>query len=434
MRYLILISLLMQYPSVGAVSWDDISRLNQDDVQTVVRVKSDSDVVDALGRVKSQGHIVVSGTRHSQGGHIVYPGAIVLDMTEYNKVISLSVSGRTIVVQSGTTWAQIQQAVNPHGLSIKVMQSSNIFSVGGSLGANVHGRDPSYGPLVETVKSLKLALTSGEIVTASRHQEPELFHAVIGGYGLIGIILEAEIELTDSVQLIKSTHRTDYDDYADDLVANIDEMALHYGRCSIVKDETFLRECFSINYRIANSAPTTESLSEEENVEINSLLFDFSRHTELGKKLRWKLQKEFIDVPGEAVQVNRNNAMRPPIEFLAYESESDTDILQEYFVPVSEFSEFMDGLRRELLENDVNLLSITLRYLSKNDESILNYATDDMIAIALFVNIGIDEASIETAQNWTRKLVALALGHEGTYYLTYQRFPTLDQFQQAYPD
>ena len=126
--------------------------------------------------------------------------------------------------------------------------------------------------------------------------------------------------------------------------------------------------------------------------------------------------------------------MRPPIEFLKYEGLNDTDILQEYFVPAAHFSAFMDELRRELLHNDVNLLSVTLRYLLKNDESILSYATDDMIAIVLYVNIEINDASIKHAGNWTRKLVNMAIDHKGTYYLTYQRYPTLEQFQTAYPD
>lgn len=276
-------------------------------------------------------------------------------------------------------------------------------------------------------------MPAGDIVTASRNENPDLFYSAIGGYGLVGIILEAEIELTDNVQLIKSMTRTDYDNYSTFLISNIEKLALHYGRCSIVKDETFLRECYSINYHVVNTVPSNDSLSSENNIGLNSLLFNFSRNSGIGKWLRWQLQKEFIDVPGEEVRISRNNAMRPPIEFLRYEDANDTDILQEYFVPVAHFSTFMGELRRELLENDVNLLSITLRYLRKNDESILNYANGDMIAIVLYVNIKIDEASIESATNWTRRLVTLALDHEGTYYLTYQRFPTLDQFQKAYP-
>lgn len=51
-----------------------------------------------------------------------------------------------IRVQSGATWAQIQDYINPYGLSIRVMQSSNIFTIGGSLSSNVHGRDLRHGP------------------------------------------------------------------------------------------------------------------------------------------------------------------------------------------------------------------------------------------------------------------------------------------------
>jgi hypothetical protein len=420
--------------STASENWNDISRLNKATVQSVVTVTLESDVVDTLQHLEPETHVVVSGTRHSQGGHIVYPNAVVLDMTEFNGVISVSIKNKTIIVQSGITWAQIQKTVNRLGLSIKVMQSSNIFSVGGSLSANVHGRDPGYGPLIESVRSLKIALSSGDVVTTSRQILPDLFYSIIGGYGLIGVILEAEIELTDNVRLTKITNRTDYKDYSKSLVPEIDKMALHYGRCSIVKDETFLRECYSSNFYVADSSPIESSLVAEENVWLNAMFFAFSRSSNFGKSLRWKLQKWFVDVPGKEVSIDRNNAMRPPIEFLKYEDSEDTDILQEYFVPVEKFSTFMFALREELLVSDVNLLSVTLRYLRGNKESILSYSREDMIAIVLYINIGINDKAITKATNWTRNLVALALSNRGSYYLTYQRFPTLEQFQSAYPN
>ena len=388
----------------------------------------------ALESARERGLVVViSGSRHSQGGHIVYPGALLLDMSGFNQVISLSPENRTITVQSGVTWSQIQQAINPHGLAIKVMQSSNIFTVGGSLGANVHGRDPRHGPLIETVRRLKIALPGGEVVVVSRQDKADLFQAVIGGYGLLGIILEAEIELTENLELIKSTVRTDYADYAAALTGNLDRLSLHFGRCSFIKDETFLRECYSINFHAADSTPVSPPLKKERRILFNSLFFNFSRNSSIGKKIRWSLQKKLNDVPGEALRMSRNNAMRPAIAFLEYQGQRDTDILQEYFVPLSRFTSFMDGLRQELINSDVNLLSITLRYLGKNDESILNYASREMIAIVLYINIGTDAESIEGARAWTRRLVALALENDGNYYLTYQRFPTLEQFRAAYP-
>ena len=61
--------------------------------------------------------------------------------------------------------------------------------------------------------------------------------------------------------------------------------------------------------------------------------------------------------------------MRPEVAFLQYNSPYDTDILQEYFVPVAQFVPFTDAIRAIFLNDKVNLLSVTIRYLPKNTES-----------------------------------------------------------------
>ena len=88
MKKIVALFFLFFYLSASAETWDDISRLNQEEVQAIVRVKSESDVVDALSRATPSHPVVISGTRHSQGGHVVFPGAIVLDMSGYNKIVS----------------------------------------------------------------------------------------------------------------------------------------------------------------------------------------------------------------------------------------------------------------------------------------------------------------------------------------------------------
>ena len=125
--------------------------------------------------------------------------------------------------------------------------------------------------------------------------------------------------------------------------------------------------------------------------------------------------------------------MRPPIHFLDYYSETDTDILQEYFVPLDQFPAFMHAMKAILLEHQVNLLSVTLRYLKQNNDNLLPYGQHDSIAIVLYINMGLEPAAIEHAQNWTRALVDSAQAHNGSYYLAYQRFPSLAQFQRSYP-
>src|SRR5262249_43160961 len=54
------------------------------------------------------------------------------------------------------------------------------------------------GPLVLSVRRVKLVLMSGEVVEASPSENAEIFHATIGGYGALGVIVEAELDLADN--------------------------------------------------------------------------------------------------------------------------------------------------------------------------------------------------------------------------------------------
>ena len=67
-----------------------------------------------------------------------------------------NVEKKVIRVGAGATWAQIQNEANHLGLAVKVMQASNVFSVGGSLSVNCHGWDHQAGSLVNTVNSIKI--------------------------------------------------------------------------------------------------------------------------------------------------------------------------------------------------------------------------------------------------------------------------------------
>jgi len=69
------------------------------------------------------------------------------------------------------------------------------------------------------------------------------------------------------------------------------------------------------------------------------------------------LQNTFAD--NDSVQIiSRNNAMRPEVAFLEYNSPYATDILQEYFVPVAQFVPFTDAVRTIFLKDKVNRLSV----------------------------------------------------------------------------
>jgi FAD/FMN-containing dehydrogenase len=125
--------------------------------------------------------------------------------------------------------------------------------------------------------------------------------------------------------------------------------------------------------------------------------------------------------------------MRPEVAFLQYSSPYDTDILQEYFVPVAQFVLFTDAIRAIFLKDKVNLLSVTIRYLPKNTESFLSYSRTDSFAFVLYLNQKMSDEGKGEAERFTRELIDATLQYGGTYYLPYQRYATGAQIRKAYP-
>src|SRR6202040_1992136 len=102
---------------------------------------------------------------------------------------------KTITVQAGTRWRQIQERIDSADLSVKIMQTYANFTVGGSLSVNAHGRYVGLGPLIRSVKSLQVVLADGSVWEASPMHNTDLFYGVIGGYGGLGVITEVTLDL-----------------------------------------------------------------------------------------------------------------------------------------------------------------------------------------------------------------------------------------------
>lgn len=427
---------LMSSLSFAEVEVNDVSRLNPTKMEEIYIVKDEVGLKRKLIEAKSKGlKISIGGKQHSQGGHQFVENGILLDMRQFNKILGLNEKEKILTVQSGVTWAQIQEYANKFNLAVKVMQSSNIFTVGGSLGLNIHGRDPNQGPIRETVKSFRIMLADGSVVNASREENAELFNLVIGGMGLFGIILDVNLELTDNVALEKSAEVMDYKEYPEFFkrkIKNHQEVALHSAALSIVPGRKFLRELIlTTHYRSIKSGQEV-SLQKEKYVQMRKFLFGLSRKYAWGKAFRWSIQS-YCELSDQGKVFSRNNAMRPPIEFLDYYSKDNTDILQEYFVPIKNFIPFVDGLRVILKKQGVNLTHLRIRYVPQDAESLLAYATQDSLALVLYVNVGLSPGAQNQVQEWTRDIVDLAINQGGTYYLAYQKYPTKEQSRKAYP-
>jgi decaprenylphospho-beta-D-ribofuranose 2-oxidase len=421
----------------------DVARLDPVRVDRVAVAHDVAELQAVIRDARARGlKVSISGSHHSQGGHTYYPGGVALNMRRFNRVLAIDTARPSLTVESGATWDEVQRALAPRGLAVKVMQSSNIFTVGGTLSANAHGRDLDLMQVVEVVERFHLLLADGRVVEVSRTENPELFSLVIGGYGLYGVILDVTLRVTRDQLYEQRAESMDYTAFpaAFRRLQADSDVVLLLARPSIDPDpDAFLREVVVVTWRRVHGRRYADfALTEEAHVLRDRFFFGLSRRFDWAKALRWRLQKR-IELGAGAVRVmSRNNAMRPPLaplEFLQYHSRRDTDIIQEYYVPVESFVPFMDRFRAILLRGRLNVLSSTVRYVKPDATPALAYAPDkEVFAIIQMSNVGLSHEAQAHAAAVTRELVDAALAYGGTYYLTYQLYPTPAQLVRAYPN
>lgn len=431
MNFRIIISLYLGILSASALCDTKIKDVSQLAVGRVKSIYTPSSIYELSAIVRHvKAPIAIAGGRFSQGGHIWADRGIVIDMKKLN-TISLDINNKIVTAQAGATWRQIQEEIDPHDLSIKVMQSYSDFTVGGSLSVNVHGRMLTESTLIQTVLSLKLMLSDGSIITASRTENSDLFNAAIGGYGAVGIILEATLSLTENQKLER--HEVimplcDYPAYFKKIISHDSGIKLHNANISVTDFSTIS----SISWHESNKPLTiTDRLKSYQVLNGEHLAFQIVRYVRSAQKIRFPLQ--IIKSAGSVVW--RNYEMSTPTSAVEPTSRLfTTAILQEYFVPCDRLEEFVKKLQHIAHKNSINIMNISVRYVRKDNESIMAYGkAEESFALVLYINMRNTESSIKKATQWTRDLINAALSCEGTYYLPYQPYATKQQFQKAYP-
>ncbi|MGV2884014.1 FAD-binding oxidoreductase [Paenibacillus taichungensis] len=417
----------------------DYSRLHPVKVERVVEGHEEQQLVELLRDARERNlTISIAGQRHSQGGHTYYKDGIVIDMTSYNKVLEINADAKKVRVQAGATWADVQRAINPYGLAVKNMQSQNIFTVGGSISVNAHGRELHQGSLIESVDSFHLLTADGQIRQVSRTENAELFPLVLGGYGLFGVILDVTLTLTDDEVYRLTTEQVQVKDYPSYFQKNIlgdPMMRMHLARISVQPGEGYFREMYALNY----ASDPTASLDDynhlderERGVLPSKLLFNLNREFEWGRAWFWPLQQRYFESQ-DGKRLSRNNAMASASAFMEYHQPGENDLLQEYFIPVEAFPAFVQEMGEIVSQEQLDLLNITVRYVKHDEEAVLSYAMQDMFGLVCLFHASLSEEEQGKFKDSMQQLIDVVLRYNGTYYLPYAGYATSEQFEQAYP-
>lgn len=421
---------------------DDASRMNPTRVAEVWAIPADRRAAEEqlrqlLDRARRQRlSVSVAGARHSMGGHTFCPDGIVVDMLPFNDV-ELEPGTGVLHAGAGARWSKVIPYLDARGLSPAVMQSNNDFTVGGSLSVNCHGWQPNRPPIASTVRSFRLMKADGTVVRCSRSENAELFSLALGGYGLFGIILDADLAVVPNERYRPQTQIFPAAEYVERYARKVEgnpEIGMAYGRLSIVPGEqTFLREAILTAFRrYPCAASEIPPLKSPEMAGFRRDIFRSQIGSDSGKRLRWQAEKRLEPALAKRF-FSRNQLLNEGVAEYEERSASRTDILHEYFVPPDQLTSFLKRARVIIPRQHGELLNVTVRHVHQDPDTVLRYADQNVFALVMLFNHPRTPEADARMEIMTRELVDAALDCGGRYYLPYRPHATPEQFRRAYP-
>ncbi|MFZ5879025.1 MAG: FAD-binding oxidoreductase [Chloroflexota bacterium] len=159
--------------------------------------KTNDEIHEAFQLAKKQGLTVTArGAGRSYNDASLNGGGLVLDLTAMNHILEWDPATGVVCGQPGVTLSQLWQKVLPDGWWPPVVSGTMTTTLGGCLGANIHGKNNfKMGTIGEHVIEFTAILPTGAEVTCSPQKNADLFHAMIGGYGMLGIFTSVTLKM-----------------------------------------------------------------------------------------------------------------------------------------------------------------------------------------------------------------------------------------------
>jgi FAD/FMN-containing dehydrogenase len=399
----------------------------QDDL--IARIRAELKEAAEAGRP-----FAASVARHSMGGQSLPRDgtAVTLD----GGALEIDTAAKTYRTTAGNRWSDVIRILDPRGFSPAVMQSNSDFGVGSTFCVNAHGWPVPHGPFGSTVKAIRLVLADGALMQCSRTENAELFGLAMGGYGLFGVVVELDVEMSENLLLQPKFERMAPERFATEFTRVIDtdrSLAMAYGRMSVSR-KNFFDDALMVTYRpVANPPATLPAVASAGKLSgLQNDIYRAQTGWEVAKGLRWFMESRL----GPAITggaATRNSLMAEPVINLAQKDMRRTDILHEYFVAPERFGEFVVACRDIIPKAKAEFLNVTLRYVAEDRTPSLTIAPARRIAAVMsFSQEATPEGEIDMMQT-TEALIDRVIAIGGAFYLPYRLHARRDQVEKAYP-
>jgi FAD/FMN-containing dehydrogenase len=161
----------------------------------IARCVDADDVARALDFAQENGlEIAVRGGGHNPAGHCAVDDGLVVDLSRMRGV-DVKPEARIARAQGGATWADFDSATHEHGLVTPGGVVGSTGVTGLTLGGGIGHLTAQFGLTCDNLVGAELVTPGGDVVRASREENPELLWGLRGGGGNFGVATVIEMLL-----------------------------------------------------------------------------------------------------------------------------------------------------------------------------------------------------------------------------------------------
>lgn len=161
----------------------------------VARCADADDVAAAVTWARSNGlQISVKSGGHSYAGNTVADGGLLIDLSQMNS-IEVDPQSRTVAVEAGATWGELDAATQAHGLATTGVTVSSVGVAGSTLGGGSGYLSRVFGNAIDNLVSVELVTAEGRRLRAAEAEHPDLFWGLRGAGANFGVATSFEFRL-----------------------------------------------------------------------------------------------------------------------------------------------------------------------------------------------------------------------------------------------
>ncbi|WP_321840490.1 FAD-binding oxidoreductase [Paraburkholderia bannensis] len=144
----------------------------------------------------AHGTTLAFGNGRSYGDSCLAASDHVLQTLALDRLISADWSNGVLRAEPGVTLEQLLEVAIPRGWMLPVTPGTKYATLGGAIANDVHGKNHHVrGTFGCHVRRFGLARSDGRLLECAPDEHGDLYAATIGGLGLTGLIVWAEIQL-----------------------------------------------------------------------------------------------------------------------------------------------------------------------------------------------------------------------------------------------